>query len=73
MGTAAAVRMGYPILRGHGPTRRQRVSTLVHDDRFGAGDKGPLLCVHRRAQRRVRVEAGRRSLGLLAADSRQNH
>lgn len=33
--TAAAVPIGYPKLRGHGPIRRRGVGELVHDDRFG--------------------------------------
>jgi nitroreductase len=33
--TAAAVPLGYPVLRGHGPIRRRGVEELVHDDRFG--------------------------------------
>jgi nitroreductase len=39
-GTAASVPMGYPMLRGHGPIRRQPVSGLVYDDRFGAAHDG---------------------------------
>jgi len=34
-GTAAAVPIGYPVLRGHGPIRRRGVTELVYDDRFG--------------------------------------
>jgi nitroreductase len=34
--TAAAVPVGYPVLRGHGPIRRRSVDELVFDDRFGA-------------------------------------
>lgn len=34
--TAAAVPVGYPVLRGHGPIRRRSVDDMVFDDRFGA-------------------------------------
>jgi nitroreductase len=34
-GTAAAVPLGYPVLRGHGPIRRRSVAEMVYDDRFG--------------------------------------
>lgn len=34
-GTAAAVPVGYPVLRGHGSIRRRGVGELVYDDRFG--------------------------------------
>jgi nitroreductase len=38
-GTAAAVPIGYPVLRGHGPIRRRGVTDLVYDDRFGDGHR----------------------------------
>jgi len=34
--TAAAVPVGYPVLRGHGPITRRPVAELVYDDRFGS-------------------------------------
>jgi nitroreductase len=38
-GTAAAVPIGYPVLRGHGSIRRRAVTELVYDDRFGDGHR----------------------------------
>ena len=34
-GTAAAIPLGYPIGKGHGPIRRRPTSSLVFDDTFG--------------------------------------
>ena len=34
-GTAAAIPMGYPIAKGHGPIRRQSPSQLVYANRWG--------------------------------------
>ena len=34
-GTAAAIPLGYPVGKGHGPIRRRSTSSLVFDDSFG--------------------------------------
>jgi nitroreductase len=34
-GTAAAIPLGYPVGRGHGPIRRRSTRTLVFEDTFG--------------------------------------
>ena len=34
-GTAAAVPLGYPVGKGHGPIRRRAVGSLVYEDTFG--------------------------------------
>ena len=34
-GTAAAIPLGYPVGKGHGPIRRRATSSLVFDDSFG--------------------------------------
>ena len=34
-GTAAAIPMGYPIAKGHGPIRRQSPAKLVYSNRWG--------------------------------------
>ncbi|TNF80493.1 MAG: nitroreductase family protein [Gammaproteobacteria bacterium] len=34
-GTAAAIPLGYPVGKGHGPIRRRATSRLVYDDTFG--------------------------------------
>ena len=38
-GTAAAVPIGYPIGRGHGPIRRRPASSLTYDNRWGEAHK----------------------------------
>ncbi len=40
-GTAAAVPIGYPLLRGHGPIRRRPVEKLAFRDRWGKPWRGP--------------------------------
>ncbi len=34
-GTAAAIPLGYPVGKGHGPIRRRGIEALVFDNRFG--------------------------------------
>ena len=33
--TCAAVPIGYPVLRGHGPLSRRPLSKLIYQDRWG--------------------------------------
>ena len=34
-GTAAAIPLGYPVGKGHGPIRRRSTGSLVFEDTFG--------------------------------------